>query len=111
MLLGNGPDYIWACIPKLSFGAAALASSPVLLLMCLWMQLKPWKLEGDDHTLLDLMPFLEAVYKANVPDIRKVVESYEGEDIPVAFRYKQIAQAYLHNMHASALSGIHCCLI
>lgn len=50
------------------------------------LQLKPWKLEGDDHTLLDLMPFLEAVYKANVPDVRNVVESYMGQDIPVAFK-------------------------
>lgn len=51
------------------------------------MQLKPWKKEGGDHTLLDLMPFLEAIYRANVPDIRRVVQSYEGQDIPVAFRY------------------------
>ena len=52
------------------------------------LQLKPWKLEGGDHTLLDLMPFLEAVYRANPPDVRKVVEGYEGQDIPSAFRYK-----------------------
>lgn len=51
------------------------------------MQLKPWKKEGGDHTLLDLMPFLEAIYRANVPDIRRVVQSYEGQDIPLAFRY------------------------
>lgn len=48
--------------------------------------LKPWKLEEGDHTLLDLMPFLEAIYKANVPDVRDVVEFYEGKDIPTAFR-------------------------
>lgn len=51
------------------------------------MQIKPWKLEDGDHTLLDLMPFLEAVYKANVPDVRDVVAAYEGQDIPTAFRY------------------------
>ena len=54
------------------------------------MQLKPWKKEGGDHTLLDLMPFLEAIYRANVPDVRKVVQSYEGQDIPVAFRYAAV---------------------
>lgn len=48
--------------------------------------LKPWKLEGGDHTLLDLMPFLDAVYRANPPDVRKIVEGYEGQDIPTAFR-------------------------
>lgn len=52
-----------------------------------FLQLKPWKLEEGDHTLLDLMPFLEAIYRANVPDIRDVVEFYEGKDIPTAFRY------------------------
>jgi len=51
------------------------------------LQLKPWKLEGGDHTLLDLMPFLEAIYRANPPDVRQVVEKYEGQDIPAAFRY------------------------
>ncbi|KAL3139567.1 hypothetical protein ABBQ38_003887 [Trebouxia sp. C0009 RCD-2024] len=56
--------------------------------------LKPWKLEADDHTLLDLMPFLEAIYRANVPDVRNVVQSYEGQNIPVAFRerMKQVAE-------------------
>lgn len=51
-----------------------------------WVQIKPWKLEDGDHTLLDLMPFLEAVYKANVPDVRDVVAAYDGQDIPTAFR-------------------------
>ena len=54
------------------------------------MQLKPWKLEADDHTLLDLMPFLEAIYRANVPDVRSVVQSYDGQNIPVAFRYNAV---------------------
>ena len=93
MYLGSGPDGIWTCTQGLA--APVLASSPGLpVTYACEMQLKPWKLEGDDHTLLDLMPFLEAVYRANVPDIRKVVESYEGQDIPVAFRYKQNAQAF-----------------
>lgn len=50
------------------------------------VQIKPWKLEDGDHTLLDLMPFLEAIYKANVPDVREVVAAYDGQDIPTAFR-------------------------
>lgn len=67
------------------------------------MQLKPWKKEGGDHTLLDLMPFLEAIYRANVPDVRKVVQSYEGQNIPVAFRY-------VHRMghHDSLPNFSHC---
>ena len=50
------------------------------------LQLKPWKLEGGDHTLLDLMPFLEAIWNAKVPDVREVIKFYEGKDIPTAFR-------------------------
>ena len=41
---------------------------------CFWAraaQLKKWKLEADDTTLLDLLPFLEAVVRTNVPDVRK----------------------------------------
>ncbi len=50
-------------------------------------QLKPWKLEKDGETqLLDLLPFLEAVVRTGVPDVRDVVRSYDGQDIPAAFR-------------------------
>ena len=48
--------------------------------------MQKWKLEGDDTKLLDLLPFLEAIFKNNVVDVRDVVKSYEGEDIPTAFR-------------------------
>ncbi len=50
------------------------------------VQLTPWKLEADDTKLLDLLPFLEAVVRTAVPDVRAVVRSYEGQDIPTAFR-------------------------
>lgn len=50
------------------------------------VQLAPWKLEADDTKLLDLLPFLEAVVRTAVPDVRVVVRSYEGQDIPTAFR-------------------------
>ena len=51
------------------------------------LQLKPWKLEGGDHALLDLMPFLEAIWNAKVPDVREVIKAYEGKDVTTAFRY------------------------
>ena len=41
---------------------------------------------GTDTTLLDLLPFLEAIVRTNVPDLRDVVRSYDGQDIPTAFR-------------------------
>ena len=41
---------------------------------------------GEDTTLLDLLPFLEAIVRTNVSDVRDVVKSYDGTDIPTAFR-------------------------
>ena len=50
------------------------------------VQLDPWKLEAEDTKLLDLLPFLEAVVRTQVPDVRAVVASYSGQDIPTAFK-------------------------
>jgi len=52
------------------------------------IKLKKWKTsEKEDTTLLDMMPFLEAIVRSNVPDVRSVVKSYEGEeDIAKAFK-------------------------
>lgn len=43
-------------------------------------------MRADDTTLLDLIPFLEAVCSARHVDVRDIVRSYEGQDIPLAFR-------------------------
>lgn len=50
------------------------------------IKLEPWKLEAEDTKLLDLLPFLEAVVRTGVPDVRSVIRSYEGQDIPTSFR-------------------------
>lgn len=50
------------------------------------IQVRPWKLESGDTQLVDLIPFLEMVVRAGVPDVRDVVRSYKGQDIPTAFR-------------------------
>jgi mitochondrial import inner membrane translocase subunit TIM50 len=51
------------------------------------IKLPEWKTnEINDTTLLDLLPFLEAVVRTHVPDVRDVVRSYEGQHIPTAFR-------------------------
>ncbi|KAH7660590.1 mitochondrial import inner membrane translocase subunit TIM50 protein [Dioscorea alata] len=46
---------------------------------------KPWKLENDDTALLDLIPFLEYVALHRPADIRSVLASYQGHDIPSEF--------------------------
>ena len=50
------------------------------------IEIKPWKMEAGDTTLLDLMPFLEMIVRSQLPDVREVVESYAGTDIPSEFR-------------------------
>jgi len=53
------------------------------------IKLKKWKTdEKEDTTLLDMLPFLEAIVRTNVPDVRSVVKSYDGEDIPTAFKQR-----------------------
>lgn len=55
--------------------------------ICIPLQLEKWTTDDKaDTTLLDLLPFLEAIVRTNVPDVRSVVKSYEGTDIPTAFR-------------------------
>uniref|UniRef100_A0A0E0FTI0 Mitochondrial import inner membrane translocase subunit TIM50 n=1 Tax=Oryza nivara TaxID=4536 RepID=A0A0E0FTI0_ORYNI len=66
------------------------------------VEIKPWKLENDDTQLLDLIPFLEYVAMARPSDIRAVLASYQGRDIPAEFierskehqRSKSIRAAY-----------------
>ncbi|KAF3453322.1 hypothetical protein FNV43_RR03762 [Rhamnella rubrinervis] len=47
--------------------------------------IKPFKLEQDDTALLDFIPFLEFVARNPPADIRQVLASYEGCDIPQEF--------------------------
>lgn len=49
------------------------------------VRIKPWKLEEDDTSLLDLMPFLEYVARYRPADIRPVLASYKGGDIGKEF--------------------------
>jgi len=51
-----------------------------------------WGGEKDpaDTGLLDLLPFLEALFRTDVPDVRPVVESYGGEPVGPAFRRRMM---------------------
>ncbi|KAL3680596.1 hypothetical protein R1sor_023552 [Riccia sorocarpa] len=52
------------------------------------LTIKPWKLEAEDTTLLDHIPFLEYVARNRPADIRAVLASYQGHDIPSEFRLR-----------------------
>ncbi|KAH6822757.1 Haloacid dehalogenase-like hydrolase superfamily protein [Perilla frutescens var. hirtella] len=47
--------------------------------------IKAWLGEAEDTALLDLIPFLEYVAKHRPADIRTVLASYQGRDIPKEF--------------------------
>ncbi|XP_009602717.1 mitochondrial import inner membrane translocase subunit TIM50 [Nicotiana tabacum] len=49
------------------------------------VEIKPWKGDVEDTTLLDLIPFLEYVGKHRPADIRTVLASYQGRDIAKEF--------------------------
>ncbi|KAE8667045.1 Mitochondrial import inner membrane translocase subunit TIM50 [Hibiscus syriacus] len=62
--------------------------------------IKPFKLEGEDTTLLDLIPFLEYVARNSPPGIRQVIQSYERKDIAKEFlerskEYQRLVLSYL----------------
>ncbi|XP_050369756.1 mitochondrial import inner membrane translocase subunit TIM50 [Argentina anserina] len=47
--------------------------------------IKPFKSESDDTALIDFIPFLEFVANIRPADIRQVLASYEGSEIPAEF--------------------------
>ncbi|KAM0836153.1 hypothetical protein ACQ4PT_062491 [Festuca glaucescens] len=49
------------------------------------LPIKPWKLETDDTQLIDLIPFLDYLAMSRVTDIRPVLASFQGRDIPTEF--------------------------
>lgn len=68
-------------------------------------QLRPWKLDSEDTALLDLLPLLEQIFRTNVPDVRAVVRSFEGQDIPSAFRERMKALAAKQQQQRPGLFG------
>ena len=52
--------------------------------------IKPWDGDLTDTELLNLVPFLEAVFKEDIQDVREVIRGMEGHNIPVRMReFKQ----------------------
>ncbi|KAI0046454.1 HAD-like protein [Auriscalpium vulgare] len=51
---------------------------------------KPWKgTKENDRGLIDLIPFLESIGIYKPPDVRSVLKSYEGKDIPKEYAIKE----------------------
>lgn len=51
--------------------------------------LKPWKGESGDKDLVGLIPFLEYIHTMQYSDVRKVLKSFEGQNIPTEFARRE----------------------
>ena len=48
--------------------------------------IKPWRDDADDTELIDLVPFIEAVVREDIPDVRDVIRHFQGSYFPDKFR-------------------------
>lgn len=49
----------------------------------------PWKGNSDDRGLVNLIPFLEYIHTMEYDDVRRVIKSFEGKDIPAEFARRE----------------------
>jgi Dullard-like phosphatase family protein len=47
---------------------------------------KPWRDDADDTELIDLVPFIEAIVREDVHDVREVIRHFQGSYFPDKFR-------------------------
>jgi mitochondrial import inner membrane translocase subunit TIM50 len=65
-----------------------------------------WNGDPNDKGLVDLIPFLEYICTMEYDDVRKVLKSFEGTDIPVEFaRREAIARAEFNKKRAVESRG------
>ncbi|KAJ1929472.1 mitochondrial inner membrane protein required for protein import [Tieghemiomyces parasiticus] len=69
-----------AKVVALDSNPAAYARQPRNL-----VALKPWKGDPEDTYLTDIMPFLEYLAMSDVPDVRGVLDYYQGKDVAREF--------------------------
>ena len=79
--------------------------------------LPPWKGDRTDKGLVNLIPFLEYIHTMQYDDVRKVIKSFEGKDIPTEFarreaiarkefQAKQLAHKHKHRSGVGALGNM-----
>jgi len=79
--------------------------------------LPPWKGDPTDKGLVNLIPFLEYIHTMQYADVRKVIKSFEGKDIPTEFarreaiarkefQAKQLAHKHKHGSGVGALGNM-----
>lgn len=79
--------------------------------------LDPWKGDRDDKNLVNLIPFLEYIHTMQYSDVRKVIKSFDGKDIPTEFarreaiarkefQAKQLTHKHKHGSGVGALGNM-----
>jgi len=67
--------------------------------------IKPWQGDLEDAELLNLVPFLEAVVKEDIQDVREVLKSFQGCKVPDKFRQLKNAALDKRRAGVNALIG------
>ncbi|KAI9273709.1 HAD-like domain-containing protein [Sporodiniella umbellata] len=60
--------------------------------------LKPWTGELKENSILEFIPFLEAIALTNPSDVRPVLKSFEGKHIPLEWHKREEEMNRLHRL-------------
>lgn len=64
--------------------------------------LPPWTGQPNDRNLVALIPFLEYIATMGITDVRKALESFEGQDIPTEFARREAKAREAFNAQLAA---------
>ena len=67
--------------------------------------LPKWTGDPNDTQLVSLVPFLEFIHTMEYSDVRKVLKSFEGKDIPTEFARREAIARAEHNKRLDAMRG------
>ncbi|KAK0631210.1 HAD-like domain-containing protein [Immersiella caudata] len=67
--------------------------------------LPKWTGDSNDTKLVSLIPFLEFIHTMDYADVRKVIKSFEGTDIPAEFARREAIARAEHQKRLEALRG------
>lgn len=67
--------------------------------------LPKWKGDPKNQDLVSLVPFLEFIHTMQYSDVRKVIKSFDGTDIPTEFARREALARAEHNKRVQAKSS------
>jgi mitochondrial import inner membrane translocase subunit TIM50 len=67
--------------------------------------LPKWTGDAKDNKLVSLIPFLEFIHTMDYADVRKVIKSFEGTDIPTEFARREAIARAEHQKRLETMRG------